>query len=378
MSPATLLQNLSPSSSTITIPPPAPKVTPPKQLKAAKPTKPLPRSLLEKSLLPASKKRPFTPSKHLIYDPPSKIHKMADFGLAGAGISPNAISEPFPLLSEDAIAQMRSEIFSEEVMEQCRFRTDFCENMVRGMGHRRAPFTYDVFKSPDVLSKISEVAGIDLIPAWDYEIANVNIAVKDDPVDLDMTQRDPDTSSTSINATGETSAVTTPAKKDETPAFAWHYDSFPFVCVTMLSDCSGMIGGETAIKLPSGEIKKVRGPSMGYAVIMQGRYLEHQALKALGGRERISLVTPFRPKDPLVTDEIVLAGVRCNSHLDELYPQYFEYRLDVLEERIRAMRRHEREREVRGERFDVEQRRAWLRVQWEFIGSMLEEMVVVK
>ncbi|KAL4969852.1 uncharacterized protein BDV14DRAFT_209024 [Aspergillus stella-maris] len=376
MSPATLIQDLFPSPSTITIPRPAPKVTPPKQQKAQHPTTPIPQSLLERSRLPPSKKRPFNASEHLIYEPPSKIHKMADFGLEGAGISPNAISEPFPLFSEDAIAQMRSEVFSEEVMEHCRFKSDFCENMVRGMGHRRAPFTYSVFKSPDALSRISEVAGVDLIPAWDYEIANVNIAVQDDPVDADMTQLDD--SLTKDNANGETSVFTRPTTEDNTPAFAWHYDSFPFVCVTMLSDCAGMVGGETAIKLPCGKTKKVRGPAMGYAVIMQGRYLEHQALKAAGGRERITLVTPFRPRDPLVTDEIVLAGVRCNSHLDEMYPQYFEYRLEVLEERIRAMRREEIKRSVRGDKFDVQGRRAWLRVQWGFIGSMLEEMVVVQ
>lgn len=41
----------------------------------------------------------------------------------------------------------------------------------------------------------------------------------------------------------------------------------------------------------------------GTAVVMQGRYLEHQALKALGGRERISIVTAFRPKSHLVRDE---------------------------------------------------------------------------
>lgn len=49
---------------------------------------------------------------------------------------------------------------------------------------------------------------------------------------------------------------------DETSAVAWHYDSFPFVCVTMVSDCTDMVGGETAIKLPSGEVRKVRGPAM--------------------------------------------------------------------------------------------------------------------
>jgi hypothetical protein len=50
--------------------------------------------------------------------------------------------------------------------------------------------------------------------------------------------------------------------EDEVSAFAWHYDSYPFVCVTMLSDCADMIGGETALKTGSGEIMKVRGPAM--------------------------------------------------------------------------------------------------------------------
>jgi len=44
--------------------------------------------------------------------------------------------------------------------------------------------------------------------------------------------------------------------------FSWHYDSFLFVCVTMLSNCSDMKGGETAILKGDGEILKVRGPTM--------------------------------------------------------------------------------------------------------------------
>lgn len=109
--------------------------------------------------------------------------------------------------------------------------------------HRRAPFTCDAWTSPELLSKISEVAGIELTPAFDYEIANINISVGGQM--------------TTIMADGK--AVST---EDDPPAFAWHFDSFPFVCVTMLSDCTGMVGGETAIRTPSGEIKKIRGPAM--------------------------------------------------------------------------------------------------------------------
>ncbi|KAL4884846.1 hypothetical protein BJY04DRAFT_232370 [Aspergillus karnatakaensis] len=338
----------------------APVVIGPTTKRATRPTRRLPKSLIENAKLAIGQKRAFNPDDHLDYAPPEKIHKMADFDLEGAGISLNAISEPFKLFTPEAIKQMRAEIFSDDVLENCQYKSSFCSNMIRGMGHGRAPFTYSVWKSPEVLSKVSFAAGIDLIPAYDYEIANINVAVKDDE----------DTSSDH--------ATKTSTDDDNVPAFAWHYDSFPFVCVTMLSDCTNMVGGETAISLPSGEVKKVRGPAMGYSVVMQGRYLKHQALKAMGGRERITMVTPFRPRDPTVRDETILVGVRGISNLSELYPQYFEYRLEVLEERIRVMRKEERAREVAGQEFNVEGARKWVEEQREFLDSILREMYVVE
>ncbi|KAL4976256.1 hypothetical protein BDW66DRAFT_159815 [Aspergillus desertorum] len=322
---------------------------------------PTTKSIIQNARL--TENRPFNPTEHLAYKPPAKIHTMAELGLEGAGISPNAISEPFRLFTEEAFKQMRAEIFSEPVLQNCQYASSFCTNMIRGMGHARAPFFYDVWKSSEVLSKVSEIAGIELVFAYDYEIANINIAAKDDPI-------------ASESSAAEMPFVARNTDDDGVPAFAWHYDSFPFVCVTMLSDCTGMLGGETAINLPSGEIKKVRGPAMGYAVVMQGRYLHRQALKALGGRERISMVTPFRPKDPLVRDETILVGVRGISNLEELFPQYFEYRLDVLEERVRAQRKEERSREKAHKPFDVEEKRRWLEEQRDFIDSMLREMYV--
>lgn len=88
------------------------------------------------------------------------------------------------------------------------------------------------------------MAGTDLIPAMDYEIAAINISVNDE------------TMSVIKNGNGSN------PDDDGLPVFAWHRDSYPFVCVTMLSDCTGMTGGETALKSASGEIMKVRGPSM--------------------------------------------------------------------------------------------------------------------
>lgn len=113
----------------------------------------------------------------------------------------------------------------------------------------------------------------------------------------------------------------------------------------------------------------------GTAAVMQGRYIEHQALKALGGRERISMVTAFRLKLPFVKDEIILTGVRKTSDLSELYSQYTMYRLEVLEERIRAKMKKERRREDAKRPFDVDDTRRFLMEQKEFLESMLEEIV---
>jgi hypothetical protein len=62
---------------------------------------------------------------------------------------------------------------------------------------------------------------------------------------------------------------------------------------------------------------------------MQGRYIEHQALKALGCRERTSSVTWLRDKSTLVKDETVLIGIRGISNSPVLYTQYIKYRLEA-------------------------------------------------
>ncbi|GAP93116.1 putative 2OG-Fe oxygenase superfamily protein [Rosellinia necatrix] len=331
-------------------PPKAPKVIGPKVKKATRPTTAIPEYLIEEARnVPVIQ---WNAEQHLTCKVKPNVTTMKELGLEGHGISPVAVSDPFPMFSKEAMMQMRREIFSQPVLENCRYSSDFIANMVRGMGWERAPFTYAAWNSPEFLAKVSEVAGVELVPAYDFEVANVNISIND-----------------------QEAAVVTYG--DKASAVAWHYDSFPFVCVTMASDCTNMIGGETAIQLPNGDIKKVRGPDMGTAVIMQGRYCYHQALKAFGGRERIAIVTAFRPKDPLARDETILTGVRGISNLEELYPQYTFYRLENLEERFRLKIKEERRREVERRPFDIAKTRAFLLEQKEYLESMLEELIEV-
>ena len=110
-------------------------------------------------------------------------------------------------------------------------------------------------------------------------------------------------------------------------------------------------------------------------MVLQGRYIEHQALRALGATERITMVTSFRPKDHTVKDDTVLTTVRPISNLSELYFQFSEYRLEILEERIRAQRKAIRESQDRGKKFNTKSLKAFLLEQETFLAHMNKELV---
>ena len=107
---------------------------------------------------------------------------------------------------------------------------------------------------------------------------------------------------------------------------------------------------------------------------MQGRYIEHQALKAIGGRERISMVTSFRPKSALARDETVVSTLRGITPASVLAYQYAEYRLENLEERIREQLRVIRRRQNTRRDFDIADATTFLVEQKGFIEAMLVEL----
>jgi len=113
--------------------PKAPPVVGPKTKKATRPTASIPDFLIDE----ARQTEPveWDPEQHIAFEPPAKIVTMKEIGLEGHGISANAVTDPFPLFSQDAIMQMRREIFSEPVLENCRYSSTFNANMIRGMGH---------------------------------------------------------------------------------------------------------------------------------------------------------------------------------------------------------------------------------------------------
>ena len=87
------------------------------------------------------------------------------------------------------------------------------------------------------------------------------------------------------------------------------------------------------------------------------------------------MVTSFRPKSAMIKDDTVLTTVRPISDLSELYFQYSEYRLEILEERLRAHLKDIRERKRANRSFDTASTKRFLKEQQDFLAAMNREMV---
>ncbi|KAK5994163.1 hypothetical protein PT974_07604 [Cladobotryum mycophilum] len=153
---------------------------------------------------------------------------------------------------------------------------------------------------------------------------------------------------------------------------AWHHDSYPWVCVLMLSDPVGMSGGGTALRKGDGGILKMRKVGMGYAVMIQGSLVSHAALRTLGSGERITFVVSMRPRDPLSVDTSTLRTVKPISNNDELFRQWADYQLNVVAQRVAKIR--DKLREIRPAKETHEITREWVREQIDYLQTTVDEM----
>ncbi|GME85398.1 unnamed protein product [Ambrosiozyma monospora] len=217
----------------------------------------------------------FDPSIHLAFKPEHlktcKRKTMEELGAAcPEQISEVGVSEPFPLFTDEAVEIMRSELLRKEVFDEygrlSYNSTTGLGAMIRGYAKDAAPFTYAAWTHPVTVSAVSAMAGVELEPIMDYEVASVNVAMKS-----------PDAAQNELVSSRRRSSLGNKFDDDVPAVVGWHNDSYPFVCVLMLSDTSKMIGGETLIKPPSGEIIPAEGPAKGKATVLQGRILNHLA-----------------------------------------------------------------------------------------------------
>lgn len=205
----------------------------------------------------------FDASKHLAFEPPSKVLTMEDLSLKPTALSPVATTEPFPLLSHEAVLQHRRELFNKNVLDNCLHHTRPGSVQLRGMAPRYAPFIYQFWHSPEVLKIVSDIAGVELVPAMDYEISHTNVqlgpggleAVKNTPVN-------PPVATEEAIKSFEKDKPKKEATDQSKPIIEWHVDSHPWVCVVMLSDARNMCGGETELMKGDGTTLKVKAPQM--------------------------------------------------------------------------------------------------------------------
>lgn len=104
-------------------------------------------------------------------------------------------------------------------------------------------------------------------------------------------------------------------------------------------------------------------------------YINHQALRIIGGSERISMVTSFRARAPAIKDDTVLKLVRPISNIHELYGEYAEYRFGMLANRFRDAHGGAGEKLRKGEVFDVAKTRAFIDEQIRFLEQTCGELI---
>ena len=90
------------------------------------------KPIIEKETLSKRCNIVFDPEKHLAFTPPSKSYTMKDLNLDDIGVSPIAVSEPFQLFSPEAIEQMRAEVLSDPVWENCQYSSNLAQCQLRG------------------------------------------------------------------------------------------------------------------------------------------------------------------------------------------------------------------------------------------------------
>lgn len=275
----------------------------------------------------------FDPEVHLNIGKPAWKKTMKDFGYEEhSGISNFAAAAPFPLFTDEAVRLLRNDILSEPVQENHVQSSERTPYMLRGYARKHTPFVYDAFNHPDVLKAISDVVGIDLVGVHDHEVGHTNIQLgprgREGVQELSDTPTPPLTSSKMVE----------PGEYDHLMVDDWHFDQVPFVAVLMLSDTTGMKGGETAVMTKGGTKDVVPGPSLGKVSVLQGSKIKHAALRAVNCSERITMVLSLRPRDVFAEDTTCLVNSRGHDDMESLGLSWLDYRLKVLEERCRIQR----------------------------------------
>ncbi|KAJ5726963.1 hypothetical protein N7493_005990 [Penicillium malachiteum] len=274
----------------------------------------------------------FDPRIHLDYSPPQKKITMQELLLnQSAAASLIAGTTPFPLLSREGVRAYRRALFQKKVLEECA-SSPFPGTLALRDVEKQSKFIKDFWTHPETMRIVCEAMGVPLDVIMPTEIGHTNIQVEGASVSEMTKNLNVEPTTEKVELTAEERAYD--PLKDTSTIIPWHYDSYPYVCVLMLSETEGMVGGETYIKKGDGTAKKVEGPQIGHAVMLQGGEVEHLAARAKGVKERISTITSYRSAVPTIYDSSYMTNVRPYANLNSLYTEWTQYRLRKLKDEI--------------------------------------------
>ena len=86
-------------------------------------------------------------------------------------------------------------------------------------------------------------------------------------------------------------------------------------------------------------------------------------------------MTSFRARCPFKKDDVNLTTVRPISNLSDLYLQFGEYRLEMMEERIREQLKQVREKLRSGKPLNIGAFKDFLKEQSDFLSHTNEEII---
>ncbi len=258
---------------------------------------------------------------------------MSELGVAGEGTSDLCTTGPFQLATlaaDAAVLELRRELLQPSTLARRMHWWPRSPACLRGFTKAEAPFTHAFWTSPQVIGIMESFTKIDLEVSLPYEIGHTNVQVGFGGREA---LKDQSIRPVPVPVGWEEKA----GEFDNVPVDNWHTDSFPYSVVMMLSNTENMVGGETALRLPDGSVKKLRGATLGSAIFIQGKFVQHAALRAYGTDERITMVCPYRAASPMKRDDTEITNSLQLSYLNELYGHFALERFKVLKKKSEYM-----------------------------------------
>ncbi|MGB0866806.1 MAG: hypothetical protein ACPGSC_09870 [Granulosicoccaceae bacterium] len=248
----------------------------------------------------------FNPAVHLALGQPERIYSLDELGY-----TPKQLTEPTPssvaatdcfrILSDEGVAALY------HVCKQLETHTTSNARISRNTrgGVYRSRFIRDLSLSPEIATHLSQLMQSPLLPhAMGHQLAHLNYQ-----------------------------PLTVGENVDK-----WHYDTLQVDYVMFVTDPNVVDGGEfqyfsgtrdemealhaAGKSIPPERVIAPRMPGAGYAVLMQGNYVVHQARGLQSPGERITFVNGYSFADPAISDFTAFKQLRIVDPAETVDAEY--------------------------------------------------------